>query len=401
MLYQTQAYLPFLALSLAGYWAFCRTPRARALFLSLASAGFLGIAQLASVSFEYASAATTGLLLLTLAVFHLGSWLRHHPGALRLTLAIVAPLSILISFKYVLPLAHHFGALGEIAVPLGISYYTFKHVGFLIESSRGKFADATLIDYFAYILFFPMFAAGPIERFAAFKEELAAVSFSWNQASTAAERLLIGLIFKFVIAEMLIKIAIYPVPMTAEIASGMLWWQAFLAAFARFLYTYFDFAGYTHMVIGAGLLFGIKLMENFQAPLLRPNLAEFWRGWHISLSSWARDYIYFPILGNYRSPTLALLATFLMIGVWHSPAPGWALWGLHHGIGLSLLAAYHRWANDKQWATDIRLTIAWRVAATLATWWYVSIGYALTFVAFDLETSLRLYAKILTFGVLS
>ena len=390
MLYQTQAYLPFLALALAGYWAFCRTTRARALFLGVASAGFLGIAQLSSVSFEYASAVTAGLLGLTLAVFHLGSWLRRRPGGLRLTLTIVAPLSVLISFKYVLPLAHHFGDLGVIAVPLGVSYYTFKHVSFLIESSRGKFANSSLFDYFAYI-----------ERFAAFEAELAAVSFSWRKVSTAAERLLIGLIFKFVIADALIKTAIYPLPMTAEIAGGMAWWQAFFAALARFLYTYFDFAGYTHMVIGTGLLFGIKLMENFQAPLLRPNLAEFWRGWHISLSSWARDYIYFPLLGKYRSTTLALLATFLMIGVWHSPAPGWALWGLHHGIGLSLLAAYHRWVNDKQWATNMRLTIVWRVAATLTTWWYVAIGYALTFVAYDLQTSLRLYAKILTFGVLS
>ena len=401
MLYQTQAYLPFLVLALACYWTFCRTSRARALFLSVASAGFLGIAQLSSVSFEYATAATAGLLLLTLAVFHLGARLRRHPSGLRLTLAIVVPLSLLISFKYVLPLAHHFGALSAIAVPLGVSYYTFKHVSFLIECSRGKFANSTLFDYFAYILFFPMFAAGPIERFAAFEAELAAVSFAWSKVSTAAERLLIGLIFKFVIADMLIKTAIYPLPMTAEIAGGMLWWQAFIAAFARFLYTYFDFAGYTHMVIGTGLLFGIKLMENFQAPLLRPNLAEFWRGWHISLSSWARDYIYFPLLGKYRSPTLALLATFLMIGVWHSPAPGWALWGLHHGLGLSLLAAYHRWVNDKQWATNIRLTIAWRVVATVVTWWYVSMGYALTFAAFDLQTSLELYAKILTFGVLS
>ena len=82
-------------------------------------------------------------------------------------------------------------------------------------------------------------------------------------------------------------------------------------------------------------------------PLLRPNLTEFWRAWHMSLSSWARDYIYFPLLGKYRSTSLALLATMLMIGTWHSPAPGWALWGLHHGVGLVLLSIFHRWAQRR------------------------------------------------------
>ncbi|NNM00914.1 MAG: hypothetical protein HKO62_09210, partial [Gammaproteobacteria bacterium] len=143
----------------------------------------------------------------------------------------------------------------------------------------------------------------------------------------------------------------------------------------------------------------IKLMENFNSPLLRQNLAEFWRAWHISLSGWARDYIYFPVLGKYRSTSLALIATMMMIGAWHSPAPGWLLWGLHHGVGLVLLSNYHRWAEGRPAVQALRNTAAWRFFGMLATWWYVAIGYGLTFVPYDVITSLTIYGRIVTLGL--
>ncbi len=154
------------------------------------------------------------------------------------------------------------------------------------------------------------------------------------------------------------------------------------------------------MVLGTSRLFGFRLMENFNFPLLRPNLAEFWRAWHISLSSWARDYVYFPLMARYRMTGAALIATMLMIGIWHGPKPGWALWGLHHGLGLVLLSHYHRWVGGKSSIQRIRATIAWKFIGIAGVWWYVSLGFALTFDPRSVFSSLKLYLKVVTFGVI-
>jgi alginate O-acetyltransferase complex protein AlgI len=401
ILYSTGFYLPFLIGALLVYWLLLRTARARIAFLAGGSMLFLFVAQLTTVAAERAATATGALFVLSAGVFWAGQRIRERPGLLHLFLFIVVPLSGLAFFKYLLPTLAWSGVLPKIAVPMGISYYTFKHIHYVIECSRGNFKDTRFTEYLSYIYFFPMFTAGPIERFSNFVTQARNISHSWRSVSEGLERIVFGLIKKFLVADLVLIPLLPPIHMIQGGAPDLAWTQVLLASFLRFLITYFDFSGYTDMVLGTGRFFGFRLMENFNFPLLRPNLAEFWRAWHISLSSWARDYIYFPILGRFRTPSLALLATMCTIGCWHSPAPGWAFWGLHHGTGLVILSFWHRAVQRNATMAALRSTVPWRIGSTLVTWWYISIGYALTFEAHAIGTSFGLYVKLLTFGLAS
>lgn len=146
----------------------------------------------------------------------------------------------------------------------------------------------------------------------------------------------------------------------------------------KFLYVYFDFAGYTDMARGTACLLGIELIANFNFPLLSSNLAEFWRNWHIRLSRFLRDYVYFPMLAKYRDTILSLLVTMIASAAWHGINPGWLLWGVHHGIGLVCLARFQRNAPSYPWLTQLRTTHLWRAIATVTTWFYVVLGFAFT-----------------------
>jgi alginate O-acetyltransferase complex protein AlgI len=281
-----------------------------------------------------------------------------------------------------------------------MSYYTFKHLHFLVESARGRIRDASLRDYLSYILFFPMFAAGPIERFPAFRANNEAPVWSWRDASGAVERILIGMGKKFIVADLLVS-PMLPGPGMVEGGAPLLGGtQILFAAFVGMVLVYFDFSGYTDMVLGTARLFGIRLMENFNFPFLRADLGEFWRTWHISLSSWARDYVFFPLLGWRRSADVAVVATMVTIGAWHGLGPGWVLWGGHHAAGLMFLPRYRRWCEGRPAMQWLRSRAGWRLAATLCVWWFVAVGFALTLDADSVSGSVRLYLKALTLGML-
>jgi alginate O-acetyltransferase complex protein AlgI len=226
-----------------------------------------------------------------------------------------------------------------------------------------------------------------------------AIKWSWAEVSPAVERILIGMAKKFLLVDLLLSPMLPAPTLIADGAPTLHAVQVLAACFLKLLVTYFDFSGYTDMVLGTARLFGFKLIENFDFPLLRSNLAEFWRSWHISLSSWARDYVYLPILGRYRMTGPALLATMLTIGVWHGAQPGWALWGLHHGTGLVLYGNYQRWCESRPAMQRLRNRRAWRLVSMVFVWWFVSLGYALTFTPATFASSTHLYVKALSFGL--
>ncbi len=329
-----------------------------------------------------------------LATFFLGKPLRENRSGYFLILSLAVPLGTLLCYQYFLPVAQDAGWIEKAAIPLGLSYYTFKQLHFLLESHRGNFSDATLGSYLAYLLYFPMFIAGPIERYRPFKNQITdPQAATLPDFSLAFERICSGLIKKLLISDIILAPFI-PDDLTSDELMAMEWHQLVLISLIKFLRIYMDFSGYTDMAIGVSLLFGIRLMENFNHPLRRSNLAEFWRAWHISLSGWARDYIYFPVLGRWRTPSLALVLTMLTIGAWHSLSPGWLLWGLHHGIGLAVLAYYHRKTRKyKAWRTVMQ-SRAWGYLGIVTVWLYVSIGHALTFFPEDTVFSLQLYIRV-------
>lgn len=402
MLYRTGFYVPFLLVCLLLYWLAARTSGQRMALLAAASGGFLVLAEAPAVGADFAWAAIGGAILLAVAVFAWGRRLREGPaGRPLLVAAILVPLLVLAYFKYVSAWLPAVAIVPAGAIPLGMSYYTFKHVHYVVECRRGKFRGATIGEYLAYVLCFPMFVAGPIERFTTFAEQARRAAWSGSEASLGVERILIGLGKKFLLVNLLLQPMLPAAEIIADGAPGLAWYQALAACFVKLLYTYLDFSGYTDMVLGTARVFGFRLMENFDFPLLRANLGEFWRSWHISLSSWARDYVYFPLLGRTRAPAPALLATMLTIGMWHGAQPGWACWGLHHGVGLVVFGNYRRWAEARPAVQRLRATAPWRVLSTALVWWFVSLGYALTFDPGGLGGSLRLYVKVATLGLIS
>lgn len=393
MLYQSALYLPFLI----GCWVVHRLlvdrPQWRAGWLALSSLAFLTAISFNRLQWGTASVHLLGMGLTTLGSYAWAAWLRRAPGRVSLSAAILYCLLPLALYKYLPPPVTE--GIWAWAVPLGISYFSFKQVHFLVESARGHYGDARLPTYLAYIFFFPMFAAGPIERYANFASQLERNAIDRSDFSIGIERILLGAAKKFLLADLVFAAFVPNADMSLDALRQEPWGIVWLACFARFLMTYADFSGYTDMALGTARLFGIRLMENFNFPLLRSNLAEFWRAWHISLSSFARDYVYLPLLGATRLPSLALIASMASIGLWHAGNPGWLLWGLHHGVGLALLAQFHRHAPRSPRLQRLRAHAAFRPLATFATWTYITLGYALTFRPEQLSSALSLYGRLL------
>lgn len=376
------------------FWFVTQTDKAKRSFLLVLSIFLVTALQSHYCGLPIATISTFGLLLLSLLVFTIGTQLRINSNVHFLLFAIGLVLLPLFLFRYIVPHQVSFW------VPLGISYYTFKHIHFLIESSRGKYNDTQLFDYLCYIFFFPMFLAGPLERFGAFHNQIAAFSFSWNSFSLNCERILMGVIKKFFFADIIFRSLILPGNLLQQHHDSMSWYLLLFSCTMKWLMTYCDFAGYTDIALGIAGLFGVRLCENFNFPIFRANLAEFWRSWHMSLASWARDYVYFPLLGRFRLTSLALVATMVTIGAWHGLQPGWLLWGLHHGFGLVVVSIYQRWATKHQRLQRWRNTVPWRVMGVMAVWYYVSLAYALTYIPENLNLGLTIYLKILSLGLL-
>lgn len=231
----------------------------------------------------------------------------------------------------------------HILVPLGISYITFELIHYLSDVYTGKIKPATVnaVDLALFTFFFPTMVSGPIKRYQQFQEQTAArLPFDREMFFYGAYRVVLGLGKKFIIADTVGRLTtVLSSPETA--APGMV----LLGVYAYAIKIYFDFAGYSDMAIGIGRMFGYRVPENFDRPYLQPNIAAFWRRWHMSLSSWIRDYIYIPLGGSRRGlpRTLAnLVVAFTLCGLWHGAAWNFVVWGAWHGLGL---AAYRLWRH--------------------------------------------------------
>ena len=260
---------------------------------------------------------------------------------------ISASVAILAVFKYEHFFSEAFSfTLAELVMPLGLSYYSFRIISYLADIRRNRRrAEPSMIGYAGYILFFPHMVSGPIVRSENFLEELSD-GLRWNPelAEEGICQIISGLFKKIVIAD---RIQPYVSTIFASYESypaAALW----LALFLNACYIYCDFAGYSEIAIGVTKLFGITCEPNFNRPYLAENMKEFWHRWHISLSSWLRDYIYIPLGGNRVGKLrtkLNVMAVFAVCGIWHGNTPMYLLWGIYHGIlnilvSLTFLAGY-------------------------------------------------------------
>lgn len=269
-----------------------------------------------------------------------GSWTRR--GLLCVSLAF--NLGALIFFKYGgFFSASLYGLLGwsdpplrDVVLPVGISFYTFESLSYTIDVYRGEPASRRFGDFALFLSFFPHLVAGPIVRPRDFLPQLlAAPPIKGEQVELALARIAQGLAKKVLLADTLgvYVDAIWSIPQVYG------FWNVLLAAYAYAFQIYFDFSGYSDIAIGVAQLFGLRLPENFDRPYLSRSPREFWQRWHISLSTWLRDYLYVPLGGNRRGPRrthVNLLLTMLIGGLWHGAAWTFVLWGGFHGALLVL-----------------------------------------------------------------
>jgi alginate O-acetyltransferase complex protein AlgI len=235
-------------------------------------------------------------------------------------------------------------ALPHIVLPLGISFFTFTQIAYLVDVHRGKAQEPSLLNYALFVSFFPHLLAGPILHHSEMMPQFASATNKRPQAFHLAAGLFllaIGLLKKVCIAD----------PLAPVVAAGFDHPEAipvltaWLAVLAYTLQIYFDFSGYTDMALGAARMFNIQMPVNFNSPYHATDIREFWQRWHMTLSRFLREYLYIPLGGNRRGDwrtTGAILATFLLGGLWHGAAWTFVAWGALHGCALVCLRAWER-----------------------------------------------------------
>ena len=259
-----------------------------------------------------------------------------------LVLSVVVSLALLAIFKYADFLLDSVNAvtglqlpLLKLALPIGISFYTFQCLSYTVDLYRGDAqVQKNIISFGAYVSLFPQLIAGPIVRYVDVARQLDHRTHSWDRVDLGLRRFLVGLAKKILIANQLGQLT--EIFRQSPEKSVLFYW---LYAVAFALHIYFDFSGYSDMAIGLGKIFGFDFIENFNYPYISRSISEFWRRWHMSLGSWFRDYVYIPLGGN-RVKTgrwvFNILVVWMLTGLWHGAAWNFVLWGLLYAVFLML-----------------------------------------------------------------
>ncbi len=287
----------------------------------------------------------------TLVNYYLGRWVDRHEDInkrkVAVGVAVAFNVGLLAFFKYAdfvvntLNSVVHLAGINpfpqpHIPLPIGISFFTFHAISYVVDIYRRKWPAATDIrDTALYIFFFPQLIAGPILRWSAIAPQLLQRCMSRDEFAEGVRRFVGGLSKKMIIANALALPADQIFALSPNELSAPVAWFGIVC---YTLQIYFDFSGYSDMAVGLGKMFGFKL-ENFNFPYLAQSIREFWQRWHISLSTWFRDYLYIPMGGNRVSESriyLNLLTVFFLCGLWHGASWTFVVWGLYHGIFLVL-----------------------------------------------------------------
>lgn len=288
--------------------------------------------------------------------------------------AIGVDLSLLGFFKYYNFFADTVHALApgvappilNVILPIGISFYTFHTISYIVDVAAGRVrATGNLFEYLTYVSLFSQLVAGPIVRFRQIEGDLERIDGPprEDQIALGIGFFAVGLIKKVVIAD---SIAGYVDPMLGNYAN-LSQAGAWLAALGYTFQLYYDFSGYSDMAVGLGHLFGIRIPQNFNAPYRALGIGDFWRRWHISLSSWLRDYLYIPLGGNRGGPLrthLNLLIVMLLGGLWHGANWTFVIWGAYHGVLLALDRVFEPWLVKlpqlaRRWGTFALVIVGW------------------------------------------
>src|SRR3984885_2963708 len=332
----------FLPIVLAGYFLL-RTTFTRNIFLLLASLCFYAWGEIRFVWIMLASIVANYVLAMLIEDSK-----TEDKKKLLLALTVAVNLGILGFFKYsgwivqnlnnVLTSLNHAPIVFKgVALPLGISFFTFHALSYVIDVYRKQAkAQRNPVNLALYISLFPQLVAGPIIRYHDVCDQLIARTVNVDKFAEGVRRFVTGLGKKMLIANMVAGPADKIFALSATQITPELAW---LGALCYTLQIYFDFSGYSDMAIGLGLMFGFRFLENFNFPYVSRSITEFWRRWHISLSTWFRDYLYIPLGGNRVPPWRVytnLVIVFFLCGLWHGASLNFIIWGLLHGLFLAL-----------------------------------------------------------------
>ncbi len=379
MLFNSPEYAALLIVAFAGAWLLSRQRRFRALWLLSASYFFYGC-----WSWKYLAL----IFLSSTLDFFVGRALarRRRPAARRglLAISVCVDLGILATFKYFDFFVDSFvdllACLGlqvdpvhlRVLLPVGISFYTFQTLSYTIDVYRHRMPPAdSYVEYLLFVSFFPQLVAGPIVRASHLLPQISRrPSLSSERGSRALFRIGLGLVKKIAIADFLGAHLVDKVFTDPSMYSSL---ECLLGVYAYAFQIYADFSAYSDIAIGSAALLGFEIPENFDAPYRAANLREFWQRWHISLSTWLRDYLYVPLGGSRRGKARTyanLMITMLLGGLWHGAALTFVFWGLIHGLALVATRVFQR-----QRFGD-RSRSGWRRAiAVVATFHLVCAGW--------------------------
>lgn len=280
------------------------------------------------------------IILMGLINYLIGNKLSKSKSKFILTIGILINILVLFYFKYYDFFVQNFNNIFgfnisflNIIIPLGISFFTFKNISYIVDIYNGKIQKAkNLFYYLTYLVMFPSLVQGPIVRYETVSEELEKRSSSFNLFSKGVSRFVIGLSKKVILADTLGKFI-----SSLSLIESQTVLSAWLKAICDITRLYLDFSGYSDMAIGLGLMLGFHFLENFNYPFCASSLTDFWRGWHISLSSFFKDYIYIPLGGsrvNKFRKYLNIFIVWFVTGLWHGASWNFILWGLYFGIFL-------------------------------------------------------------------
>jgi alginate O-acetyltransferase complex protein AlgI len=302
-----------------------------------------------------------------------------------LTLGVVLITGVLVFFKYTRFFAatvnqvarHDILPIPHIVVPLAISFFTFEFVHVLVDVYLGKIKKIDALEFATFSMFFPTLVAGPIKRYQSFAPQVRAIELPSNRdLGLNLYRVLIGLAKKIVVAD---SMSILTVPLTAPGSAPFGRIDYIVAMLAYTTKIYFDFTGYSDIAIGVSGLLGLRIPENFDRPYRATNISVFWRRWHMSLSTWIRDYIFIPLGGSRHMPIITmlnLLVAMALAGLWHGAAWTFVIWGLWQGLGL----AVHRiWASlvVPRIAAFSRPSILVTITSICITFAFVTVGWVI------------------------
>jgi alginate O-acetyltransferase complex protein AlgI len=360
-----------------------------ALYYALPQRGRMGLLLAASYAFYMYTHPIYALLILLASVIHYGAAraieASASPGRRRAWMwtAVASSLAVLGYFKYTnfaLDTLRHLGFdVGgplSLALPIGISFYTFQVISYTVDVYRREIpAEKDFVSLALFIAFFPQLVAGPIERARELLPQLVRRQpFAWRNMEDGVRLLLWGLLKKTVFADRLTQGAMPLFIHPADYATG----ELAMAAVMMFVCIYLDFSAYADMATGSARLFGIRLTRNFDYPHTAANIAEFWRRWHITMSTWVRDYLFMPLGGfrprNLRHHAQIMLVTMGLVGLWHGASWTFVLWGLGHGLALVIYHVVHmrvlRRYRRSRWLNSLPFSLgSW---ALMMTWYSVS-----------------------------